>query len=232
MFRLLTGVSGVGPKVGLAILSVMDPARIALAISGGDHKAFTAANGVGPKLGQRIVLELKDKVGKKLASDAGLADAPGTAAPAAPAGGMARLPPLTGLGYTGQEAARHLPDWTRLLPTGTYPPCFAGHRKRKVIHGSGNRRVNAVPRLVSPQAEPEDFDNEASACARKRLEEYIGQDKAKENLSIYLQAAKKRGEPLDHLLLYGPPGLGKTTLAVYRRPRDGRADPHHKRPGH
>ena len=58
MFRILTGVSGVGPKVGLAILSVMDPARIALAISGGDHKAFTAANGVGPKLGQRIVLEL------------------------------------------------------------------------------------------------------------------------------------------------------------------------------
>ena len=41
-----------------------------------------------------------------------------------------------------------------------------------------------------------------------------------------------RGEPLDHLLLYGPPGLGKTTLAVYRGPRDGRADPHHKRPGH
>ena len=62
-FRLLTGVSGVGPKVGLAILSVMEPQRVYLAVSAGDHKAFTAASGVGPKLAQRITLELKDKVG-------------------------------------------------------------------------------------------------------------------------------------------------------------------------
>ena len=45
------------------------------------------------------------------------------------------------------------------------------------------------------------------------LKEYIGQDKVKENMKIYIEAAKKRGEPLDHVLLYGPPGLGKTTLA-------------------
>ena len=47
----------------------------------------------------------------------------------------------------------------------------------------------------------------------KRLEDYIGQEKIKENLDIYIQAAKKRNEPLDHILFYGPPGLGKTTLA-------------------
>ena len=47
----------------------------------------------------------------------------------------------------------------------------------------------------------------------KTLNEYIGQDKVKENMKIYIEAAKKRGEPLDHVLLYGPPGLGKTTLA-------------------
>ena len=70
----------------------------------------------------------------------------------------------------------------------------------------------AVTRLVSPEAEAEDFDNEQS-LRPKTLEEYVGQEKAKENLKIYLQAAKMRGEPLDHLLLYGPPGLGKTTLA-------------------
>ena len=48
-FEMLTAVSGVGPKVGLAILSVMEPQRVALAISAGDHKAFKAASGVGPK---------------------------------------------------------------------------------------------------------------------------------------------------------------------------------------
>ena len=47
----------------------------------------------------------------------------------------------------------------------------------------------------------------------KVLEDYIGQEKVKENLSVYIQAARQRGEPLDHVLLYGPPGLGKTTLA-------------------
>ena len=47
----------------------------------------------------------------------------------------------------------------------------------------------------------------------KRLKDYIGQEKIKENLEIYIEAAKRRGEPLDHILFYGPPGLGKTTLA-------------------
>ena len=73
-FKLLLGVSGVGPKVGLAILSVMEPERVALAISAGDHKAFKAASGVGPKLAQRIVLELKDKVAKGFVDGISLED--------------------------------------------------------------------------------------------------------------------------------------------------------------
>ena len=115
-FRLLTGVSGVGPKVGLAILSVLSPDRVVLAISAGDHKAFTAASGVGPKLGQRIVLELKDKVGKGLATGLGLADASGTAAPAATGGVAQAIAALTGLGYTGSEAAQAIARLDPSLP--------------------------------------------------------------------------------------------------------------------
>lgn len=67
-------------------------------------------------------------------------------------------------------------------------------------------------RIVAPEYSPEDRDVELSLRPR-RLTEYIGQEKVKENLKIYIEAAKKRGESLDHVLLYGPPGLGKTTLA-------------------
>ena len=67
-------------------------------------------------------------------------------------------------------------------------------------------------RIVEPQFSAEDTDVEFSLRPRK-LNEYIGQEKAKKNLRVFIEAAKKRGEPLDHVLLYGPPGLGKTTLA-------------------
>ena len=67
-------------------------------------------------------------------------------------------------------------------------------------------------RIVSTSYTHEDGDVETS-LRPKTLEDYIGQDKVKENLKIYIEAAKMRGENLDHVLLYGPPGLGKTTLS-------------------
>lgn len=67
-------------------------------------------------------------------------------------------------------------------------------------------------RLITPHAMLDD-NAEGNKVRPKRLEDYIGQSKVKENLTIYVEAAKARGEALDHVLLYGPPGLGKTTLA-------------------
>ena len=54
-------------------------------------------------------------------------------------------------------------------------------------------------------------DSEENNLRPQHLEDYIGQEKVKQNLKIYLEAAKRRGEPMDHILLYGPPGLGKPT---------------------
>ena len=67
-------------------------------------------------------------------------------------------------------------------------------------------------RIISTEADIEELNSEYS-LRPKYLDEYIGQNKVKENLKIFIEAAKRRNEPLDHLLLYGPPGLGKTTLA-------------------
>ena len=58
-----------------------------------------------------------------------------------------------------------------------------------------------------------EYDAEENALRPKTMADYVGQKKVKENLSVYISSAKMRGEPLDHVLLYGPPGLGKTTLA-------------------
>ena len=116
-FEMLTAVSGVGPKVGLAILSVMESQRVALAISAGDHKAFKAASGVGPKLAQRIVLELKDKVAKGFVDGISLEDVAGAASgePATQSASQA-IAALVSLGYSQSEAALAISKIDATLP--------------------------------------------------------------------------------------------------------------------
>ena len=209
-FELLTAVSGVGPKVGLAILSVMEPDRVALAISAGDHKAFKAASGVGPKLAQRIVLELKDKVAKGFVDGINLEDVgAATAAPAAQGAGQA-IAALVSLGYSQSEAALAVSKIDASLPVEEII--------KLALRGMAGRRSSMQDetalygaKMMQPSLTA--ADNEENSLRPQHLEDYIGQDKVKQNLKIYLEAAKRRGEPMDHILLYGPPGLGKTTLA-------------------
>lgn len=116
-FEMLTSVSGVGAKVGLAILSVMEPDRVALAISAGDHKAFKAASGVGPKLAQRIVLELKDKVAKGFVDGISLEDVAGAATEnAASQSSTQAVAALVSLGYSQSEAALAISKIDASLP--------------------------------------------------------------------------------------------------------------------
>ena len=101
-FRLLIGVSGVGPKAALAILSVGTPEHLTMAVITGDEKALTAAPGVGKKLAQRILLELKDKIAKET-QELGMPSA--AAGTATGAGGKAAeaAAALAVLGYTQQD---------------------------------------------------------------------------------------------------------------------------------
>src|SRR5437879_3391112 len=69
------------------------------------------------------------------------------------------------------------------------------------------------PEITTPDALPEEASTEAS-LRPSRLDEFVGQEQVKESLQIAIDAAKQRGEPLDHALFFGPPGLGKTTLAL------------------
>jgi len=77
----------------------------------------------------------------------------------------------------------------------------------------GDMEMDFENRIVAPDVSLEDIDGEGNLRPRT-FTDYIGQTKVKENLSIYIKAARGRGESLDHVLLYGPPGLGKTTLAA------------------
>ncbi|WP_294270818.1 Holliday junction branch migration protein RuvA [uncultured Sphingomonas sp.] len=98
-FRLLTGVQGVGARVALAILSALEPADLMRAIASGDKAMVARANGVGPKLAQRIVMELKDKVG-------GIVLAPGSGGGGAASAGAGAdaVSALLNLGFRPAEA--------------------------------------------------------------------------------------------------------------------------------
>lgn len=105
-FQLLTSVSGIGPKGALAILSLMSPDQVALAVLSGDHKSLTKAPGVGPKTAQRVVLELKDKM-KTAGFSAEAVTVADTMQQSAGGGNLSEaMAALLALGYSQSEAAQ------------------------------------------------------------------------------------------------------------------------------
>ncbi|WP_411676339.1 Holliday junction branch migration protein RuvA [Caproicibacter sp.] len=113
-FKMLTGVSGVGPKVGLAILSQLTPEQVAAAVATGDSKTLTRASGVGPKLAQRICLELRDRV-RDLGSPASTA-APAAGVVSASSHASAAVEALSVLGYSPSDAAGLVAQFDSALP--------------------------------------------------------------------------------------------------------------------
>ena len=119
-FRMLIGVSGVGPKAAMAILSILTPEKFALAVCTGDSKAIAKASGVGAKTAARVILELQDKLLKETDTDVL------SSASAAPVGKSVRttgalaesLDALMVLGYSRAEATSALKDIDPSLPSG------------------------------------------------------------------------------------------------------------------
>ena len=140
-YKMLTTISGVGPKAALSILSEMTPEGVAMAAASGDSKKFTKASGVGPKLAQRIVLELKDRV-KKMGFTGGTLELTGTddaGIVSASQNAEQAVQALIVLGYTvrsraGRGEAGRLPLYGR-----TYSRRFKEYGKPLLIHAE--RRV-------------------------------------------------------------------------------------------
>ncbi len=206
LFLLLIGVQSVGPKMALAVLSGGSPRDLLGAVAAGDVARLQAVPGIGKRTAERIVVELREKVGG-LAIDDPIVDHPRRRPALARARGP-RRPRLLRPG--GGGAARHGAAGQRRGPDR---PRAAG--------------LAPVSPIRTPGLEPQDFDrlehlqtahrrddDDVEATLRpRRLDEFVGQEALKEQLGVAIRAAAERGEALDHVLLAGPPGLGKTSLA-------------------
>lgn len=105
VFNMLISVSGVGPKMGIAVLAAMSPSEFSLAVATGDYKAISKSKGIGPKLAQRIVLELKDKINKDIKSQE---QTPEESFEPVPTGYISNdaISALMVLGYSSKEASK------------------------------------------------------------------------------------------------------------------------------
>jgi holliday junction DNA helicase RuvB len=217
LFELLLSSSGVGPKLALAALGTHRPEVLRAAIAGGDLATLTTVPGIGKKVAERLVLELKDKVG----------------------GGF-EVTPTDAVGRAPGER-RSRPGAARRAPRAWATPAARSRRPLAALHAagatgdtaellrlalrelSGHASDGAPAMSVADAGDPDDVldvaalpgeDGVEASLRPARLGEFVGQERVRRQLELVLAGARKRGQAADHVLLSGAPGLGKTTLAA------------------
>ncbi len=212
LFELLQTANGVGPKLAQTILGVHSPREVRRAIATNDLTALIKVPGIGRKGAERIVLELRDRIG----SIDGGSDAPLSGL------GVAAVAPwrdqlthaLAGLGFSAKESADTVDVLANeLAESGDAADLAALLRRSIYLLGRARDDRPSADEIVS--ALPIADEREVEASLRpKRLSEFVGQPKVREQLELVLESARRRGRSPDHVLLSGPPGLGKTSLSM------------------
>ncbi|TMH01465.1 MAG: Holliday junction branch migration DNA helicase RuvB [Betaproteobacteria bacterium] len=185
-FRQLIKISGVGARTALSVLSGLSVAELAQAVSMQETGRLTRIPGIGKKTAERLLLELKDKLGVDVTTAVGVHRAPSVASDV--------------LRSNYRKAFR----WETAYASRS--SCW---RRRERITAN---MIETDRLLAAAPSNPQEEVVERTLRPRA-LDEYVGQEKIRGQLSIFIEAARKRKESLDHVLLFGPPGLGKTTLS-------------------
>ncbi len=220
MFDLLQTASGVGPKVAQAVLTVHTPDAVRRALATEDLTALCLVPGIGRKGAQRMVLELRDKIGAIAGSLdpgrlRGLARHPGRrphrlglVAAAGRRGGRA----VVGRAAGGHRGRRPGAAEAGVGDDGPMSDSLQAREAAELALRSAEL-ARVAEGLVQAKAQPGE-DRVDAALRPKRLAEFVGQERVREQLSLVLESAQRRGRPPDHVLLSGAPGLGKTSLAM------------------